>query len=62
MLEKIEEIASSRGIKKLTLDTAKMRADLIKLYERHGFRVFNECQPKHGKDNHVRVFMEKSLE
>ena len=62
MLEKIEEIASSRGIKKLTLDTAKMRADLIKLYERHGFRVFNEGQPKHGKDKHVRVFMEKSLE
>lgn len=62
MLKKIEEIASSRGIKKLTLDTAIMRSDLIRLYERHGFRVLKEGLPKHMKDNHVRAFMEKSLE
>ena len=62
MLKKIEEIATSRGIKKLTLDTALMRSDLIRLYERHGFRALKEGLPKHKKDNHVRVFMEKSLE
>ena len=62
MLEKVEELARGRGVTKLTLDTARMMTDLIRLYKNLGFRIVNEGKPKHGKDSHVRVFMEKSLE
>lgn len=61
MLNKIEELARNQGIIKLSLDTARMMTDLIRFYKKLGFRIINEGKPKHGKDPHVRVFMEKAL-
>ena len=61
MLSSIEVLARNQGIIKLSLDTARMMTDLIRLYKKLGFRIINEGKPKHGKDSHVRVFMEKAL-
>lgn len=61
MLNAIVELARRNGIETLTLDTAKMMTDLVRLYEKHGFRVVKEGKPNHNKDDHIRVFMEKSI-
>ena len=61
MLKEVEALARYRGITKLSLDTARMMTDLIRLYKKLGYRIINEGKPKHGKDSHVRVYMEKTL-
>ena len=61
LLREVEVIARQHGVRQLTLDTAKMMTDLVRLYQRLGFRVYREGGPDHGKDAHIRVFMEKSL-
>ena len=35
--------------------------DLLRLYRRHGFKVVRKSLPKHGRDDHIRVFMHKAL-
>lgn len=62
MLERPEDLARSKGIEKLTLDNAKVMIDLVRLYERFGFVIVREGQPKHDKDSHTRAFMEKPPE
>jgi GNAT superfamily N-acetyltransferase len=61
MLERVEEIARGRGLAVLSLNTAEMMEDRVRLYARHGFRIVRRGPPEHGKDAHTRVFMEKVL-
>ncbi len=61
LLNHLQKDAVAAGFKTLHLDTAEMMTDLLRLYERHGFRIIRRGPPTHGRDPHVRVFMEKSL-
>lgn len=61
MLVEIEPVARARGARTLSLMTAEMMQDRVRLYSRHGFRVVRRGPPEHGKDSHVRVYMEKAL-
>jgi ribosomal protein S18 acetylase RimI-like enzyme len=61
MIGRIEEIARGRGLATLSLNTAEKMEDRVRLYTRHGFRIMRRGMPTHGKDAHVRVFMEKPL-
>jgi ribosomal protein S18 acetylase RimI-like enzyme len=61
MIGQIEAVARARGTSTLSLNTAEMMEDRVRLYSRHGFRVVRRGLPEHGKDAHVRVFMEKAL-
>ena len=62
MIGQIEPIARSRGIYTLSLNTAEMMEDRVRLYSRHGFRIVRRGPPDHGKDAHVRVYMTKTLD
>lgn len=61
MIGRIEEIARARGIGLLTLNTAEMMEDRVRLYSRHGFQIVRRGLPEHGKDPHMRVFMSKPI-
>ena len=61
MIGRVAEIARSRGLKTLSLTTAEMMEDRIRLYRRHGFEVVRRGLPEHGKDAHMRVHMERVL-
>jgi GNAT superfamily N-acetyltransferase len=61
LLARIEEVARSEGIRVLSLDTAEMAEDNVRLYARHGFRIVRRGPPAHGKDPHLRVYMSKVL-
>lgn len=61
LLERLEEIARSDGLKGLSLETAEMAEGNIRLYRRHGFEIVGRGPPAHGKDPHVRVHMVKSF-
>ncbi len=61
MIGRIEEIARARGFATLSLNTAEMMEDRVRLYARHGFAIVRRGPPEHGKDAHVRVYMEKPL-
>ncbi len=61
LLERIEEVARSSGLKGLSLETAEMAEGNIRLYRRHGFEIVRRGPPAHGKDVHMRVFMEKTF-
>jgi ribosomal protein S18 acetylase RimI-like enzyme len=61
LLERVEEIARSSGLKELSLETAEMAEGNIRLYRRHGFEIVRRGPPSHGMDAHVRVFMVKAL-
>ena len=61
MLEEIETRARDRGFEALTLDTAEVMEDLLRLYGRHGFREIRRAPPDHGRDETLRVFMRKDL-
>lgn len=61
MLAEIEPVARARGARTLSLMTAEMMQDRVRLYGRHGFHVVRRGPPEHGKDAHVRVYMEKAL-
>ncbi len=61
MIRQVEALARSRGDRKLWLMTAEMMEDRVRLYSRHGFSVARRGLPEHGKDAHIRVYMEKSL-
>ena len=62
MLQDIERIALDAGIRRLTLDTVKLRDDLVGMYQRRGFQIYGEGLPSHGRDDNLRVFMEKHLD
>jgi GNAT superfamily N-acetyltransferase len=61
MIARVEEVARRRGTRALTLKTAEMMEDRVRLYSNHGFRIVRRGPPDHGRDAHVRVYMEKSL-
>ncbi len=61
MIGRVEEVARARGVAKLWLTTAEMMEDRVRLYGRHGFTVVRRALPEHGKDTHMRVYMEKAL-
>jgi GNAT superfamily N-acetyltransferase len=62
MIGHVEAVARRRGIRALTLNTAEMMEDRVRLYSRHGFRVVRRGPPEHGRDAHLRVYMEKPLD
>ena len=57
----VEAEAWPAGASSLHLDTAAMMSDLLRLYDRHGFKEVRRGPPGHGRDRHIRVFMEKRL-
>ena len=61
MISQIESIARSRGCRTMSLNTAEMMEDRVRLYSRHGFRIVRRGPPDHGRDAHVRVYMVKEL-
>lgn len=61
MIGRVERIARERGVPLLSLVTAEMMVDRIRLYERHGFAIVRRGPAEHGKDPHPRVYMEKPL-
>jgi N-acetylglutamate synthase-like GNAT family acetyltransferase len=61
LLEQIEQTARRDQIKALTLFTAEMMSDVVRLYDRHGFLVVRKALPAHGRDEHLRVHMKKLL-
>jgi len=61
MIGQVEAHARARGTSTLSLNTAEIMEDRVRLYSRHGFRIVRRGPPEHGKDAHVRVFMEKPL-
>ncbi len=61
MIGRVAEIARTRGLETLSLTTAEMMEDRIRLYRRHGFEIVRRGLPDHGKDAHMRVHMEKVL-
>jgi ribosomal protein S18 acetylase RimI-like enzyme len=62
MIGQIEGIARARGVGLLSLITAEMMEDRIRLYERHGFAIVRRGLLDDGKvDAHMRVYMEKPL-
>ena len=61
LLRHVEAEARAAGASSLHLDTAAMMTDLLRLYDRHGFKEVRRGPPDHGRDRHIRVFMEKRL-
>ena len=61
LLRHIEAHARARGTHSLSLDTATIMTELRRLYERHGFRETRRGLPSHGKDEHERVYMTKTI-
>ena len=61
MIGEVEKVARGRGLATLSLNTAEMMEDRVRLYSRHGFRIARRGPPEHGKDALTRVFMEKPL-
>ncbi len=61
MIRRVEALARDRGFEKLWLMTAEMMEDRVRLYGRHGFSIARRGLPEHGKDAHMRVYMEKAL-
>jgi ribosomal protein S18 acetylase RimI-like enzyme len=61
MIGQIEPIARARGLRTLSLITAEMMEDRVRLYSRHGFKIVRRGPPEHGRDAHVRVYMVKEL-
>ena len=61
LLDSVERVARDAGVEALTLDTAAMMSDLLRLYHRHGFEEVRRGPPAHGKDAHLRVHLRKAL-
>jgi GNAT superfamily N-acetyltransferase len=61
MIGKIESLARARGVKTLSLNTAEIMEDRVRLYGRHGFAIVRRGPPEHGKDTLTRVYMQKPL-
>ena len=61
MIGKVETLARARGFRTLSLNTAEIMADRVRLYSRHGFAIVRRGPPEHGKDMLTRVYMSKAL-
>lgn len=61
LLRHIEAIARAANATALTLYTAAIMDDLLRLYARHGYAEQHRGPPPHGKDALDRVFLRKVL-
>ena len=61
LLQRLDEVARERGDRAVSLVTAEMMENLIKLYGSHGFEIVRRGPPDHGRDPHTRVYMMKRL-
>ena len=61
MIGKVEALARARRMKTLSLNTAEIMEDRVRLYSRHGFAIVRRGPPEHGKDTLTRVYMSKAL-
>ncbi len=61
LLRAVERRARAGGGTTLSLYTAAMMDDLLRLYARHGFVEIHRGPPPHGKDALPRVFLRKDL-
>jgi len=61
MIARVAEIARAEGLRTLSLTTAEMMEDRIRLYRKHDFEIVRRGPPEHGKDAHMRVHMERIL-
>lgn len=61
LIGQVEAIARAAGATALTLYTAAIMEDLLRLYARHGFVERHRGPPPHGKDTLDRVFLWKAL-
>ena len=61
LLQRIDEVARTRGLGGLSLETAEMAVANIRFYQRHGFEILGRGPPDHGLDPHTRVYMVKSF-
>jgi GNAT superfamily N-acetyltransferase len=61
LLKQIEQTARHDQVKALSLQTAEMMSDLLRLYNQHGFLETRKALPTHGDDTHLRVHMKKLL-
>lgn len=61
LLERIEETARLEGLATLSLHTAEIMDDLLRLYRRQGYREVRRAPPDHGKDTIPRVHFQKKL-
>jgi GNAT superfamily N-acetyltransferase len=61
MIGNMETLARARGMKTLSLNTAEIMKDRVRLYSRHGFAIVRRGPPEHGKDTLTRVYMSKPL-
>ena len=61
LLDQIDQTARGEQVTALSLQTAEMMSDLVRLYRRHGFLLTRKALPTHGRDNHLRVHMLKRL-
>lgn len=61
MIDRMVEIGRARGLRTLSLNTAEMMEDRVRLYSRHGFTIVHRGLPDHGKDTHIRVNMQRLL-
>ena len=59
LLARIDEMARSRCLGGLSLETAEVAEANIRLYRRHGFEIVGRGLPSHGMDAHMRVQMAK---
>ncbi len=61
LLKQIEQTARHDQVKALSLQTAEMMSDLLRLYSQHGFLETRRALPAHGDDKHLRVHMKKLI-
>ena len=61
MMAETEARARDAGAKKITLFTVLMMDDLLRFYERHGYRESHQALPAHGEDSYLRVHFVKEF-
>lgn len=61
LLAHVDRVARDERCAALTLYTAAMMEDLLRLYASHGFVEISRGPPPHGKDALDRVFLRKGL-
>lgn len=61
LLDRVEDAASARGFAALTLNTAEIMDDLLRLYRRQGYVETRRAPSESGKDAVLRVHLRKAL-
>jgi len=61
LIQQVEKVAREKNLETLSLETAEIMTDLLRLYERHGFKEVKRAPPAHEDDRYLRVYMSKRL-